>query len=541
MKRVMYYGALSLALCAALLAGRDRKSKNVTLGLAPQELTFDAAGGTKSFTISCNGDWRLVNGSGWCKADVTSGTGNRRVTVTAQPNTGLNERVANQTVVAGDKLEVLTVTQKGKEATLEFSVPELVFDKAADKKTFTVSCNSSWVIENGSDWCTTDFTSGTGNLQVTVAVKSYSGIGDRSAQLSVKSGNKVKLLPVTQKGRDAIVVEWKWYDVDATGDTLSVKLKPNTAISGVELPGFGSWLRCKKASGNTYAIFVSRNDAEENRDGFVVFSSGNERDTVHIRQYGKFAFGNAYTETVGGVSFKMIYVQAGRFTMGATSEQGLSNPDSDEYPTHTVTLTKDYYIGEYEVTQRLWYVVMGTTVEQQRAKSRYDYGLRGVGSNYPMYYVNWYEAQEFCTKLSQMTGKKYALPTEAQWEYAARGGRKSMGHKYSGGDVGWYDGNSKSEAYSSGAAHPVGQRKANELGIYDMSGNVWEWCQDKYSSSYYSVSPPDDPTGPSFGTGHVLRGGSWHYNANRCRVSNRSNFRHESRGSSNGFRIVLLP
>lgn len=249
-----------------------------------------------------------------------------------------------------------------------------------------------------------------------------------------------------------------------------------------------------------------------------------------------------FTEKVAGVEFDMVYVKGGTFRMGATSEQG-NNYDSDECPVHAVTLS-DYYIGRHEVTQGLWKTVMGTTIEQQRAKSTYDgSGLVGVGDDYPMYYVSWEDAQEFCMKLSRLTGKKYVLPTEAQWEYAARGGEKSKGYKYSGsndiGEVAWYYDNSAVDHV--GMTHPVGTKQPNELGIYDMSGNVWEWCGDWYGSSYYTDSPATNPTGPVSGSDRVGCGGSWSDGARDCRVSVRGWGMSGRHSDYLGFRLVMLP
>ena len=243
----------------------------------------------------------------------------------------------------------------------------------------------------------------------------------------------------------------------------------------------------------------------------------------------------SYTENAScSLNMKMVYVEGGTFTMGATSEQG-SDASSDEIPTHTVTLSS-YYIAECEVTQAQWQKIMGTTLSEQKSKAG-AISTCGVGDNYPMYYVNWTEAQEFCTKLSQLTGKTYVLPTEAQWEYAARGGNKSQGYTYSGsntiGNVAWYYDNSSS------ATHPVKQKSANELGLYDMSGNVWEWCSDWYGS--YSSSAQTNPTGPSSDKHRVRRGGSWYINASYCRVANRGSGAPSNRCSYDGFRVVCLP
>ena len=229
------------------------------------------------------------------------------------------------------------------------------------------------------------------------------------------------------------------------------------------------------------------------------------------------------TLTVGGVSFKMVWVEGGTFTMGCTPEQG---GDCDS--AHSVTLD-GYYIGETEVTQALWTAVMGTTVRQQGP----SYTLLGEGNNYPMYYVSYDEAVQFAQKLSQMTGRTFRLPTEAEWEYAARGGSKSRGYKYAGSNdieaVAWYDHN------SGWRTHPVAQKAANELGLYDMSGNVCEWCD-------YSSGTERNPTGPDSGPYRVLRGGCWFSTARSCRVSDCSkSYEFTYRQYFNGFRLVLCP
>jgi len=235
------------------------------------------------------------------------------------------------------------------------------------------------------------------------------------------------------------------------------------------------------------------------------------------------------TFTVNGVSFEMVAVKGGTFTMGGTSEQG-SEAEGDEKPTHSVTLS-DYYIGKFEVTQELWKAVMGN-------EPTYNGGWTdqyGRGNNYPAYRVSWNDIQKFIRKLNQKTGANFRLPTEAEWEYAARGGNKSNGYKYSGSNsidnVAWYTSNSGSKT------HQVGIKSPNELGIYDMSGNVWEWCQDRYGS--YSSGSQTNPTGPSSGSYRVPRGGSWFNSAEYCRVSNRDSNTPDGRYSGLGFRLVL--
>ena len=228
------------------------------------------------------------------------------------------------------------------------------------------------------------------------------------------------------------------------------------------------------------------------------------------------------TFTVGGVTFKMIYVKGGTFTMGCTSEQG-DDCDSDEKPSHSVTLS-DYWIGETEVTQALWQAVMGSNPSYFK------------GDNRPVESVSWNDCQMFIQKLNQLTGRTFSLPTEAQWEYAARGGNKKSGYKYAGGnnvdEEAWYDGNSGS------STHPVKGKKPNVLGLYDMSGNVWEWCSDWYGS--YSSGAQINPQGPSSGSDRVLRGGSWDRSARYCRVSYRLRSNPDYRSDDFGFRLSIV-
>lgn len=239
---------------------------------------------------------------------------------------------------------------------------------------------------------------------------------------------------------------------------------------------------------------------------------------------------NELCVNVSGVKFSMIRVDGGTFKMGRSSFLNMS----DESPVHDVTLSS-YFIGETQVTQKLWKAVMGTTIEQQLDRLGKQFDLRCVGENYPMCYISWNDCQEFIKKLNELTGMTFRLPTEAEWEYAARGGRKSLGYKYSGSDdvydVAWCDNNSDN------STHPVGTKKENELWIFDMSGNVFEWCQDWYGS--YSSSVQMNPMGPSDGDFRVLRGGCWYYGARDCRVSYRSCENPVIRGSCNGFRLVL--
>ena len=230
---------------------------------------------------------------------------------------------------------------------------------------------------------------------------------------------------------------------------------------------------------------------------------------------------NVRTYTANGVSFRMIEVEGGTFTMGATAEQG-SDAYYEENPAHSVTLSS-YYIGQTEVTQALWKAVMGSN------PSNWE------GDDLPVENVSWEDCQEFVRKLNRLTGKTFRLPTEAEWEYAARGGSKSRGYKYSGSDnigsAAWYDDNSGSRT------HAVASKSPNELGLYDMNGNVYEWCQDWYGD--YSSSAQTNPTGASSGVGRVTRGGCWVNDAGYCRVSLRADYAPARRNNRLGLRLAL--
>ena len=230
---------------------------------------------------------------------------------------------------------------------------------------------------------------------------------------------------------------------------------------------------------------------------------------------------------VKDASFKMKKVDGGTFLMGAQSDDpSAPNYNSeafyDESPVHQVTLS-DYYIGETVITQELWETVMGSNPSHFKDAKN------------PVENVSWNDCQEFIKKLNALTGKEFRLPTEAEWEYAARGGNKSKGYKYAGsniiGDVAWYD------DYSSSSTHAVGIKSPNELGLYDMSGNVWEWCSDWWDN--YPSSPQTNPTGPTSGSSRVLRGGSWNSDAKSCRVSYRFYGSPVYRYNDIGFRLVL--
>ena len=225
--------------------------------------------------------------------------------------------------------------------------------------------------------------------------------------------------------------------------------------------------------------------------------------------------------TVNGVSFEMVRVEGGTFRMGVTSEQE-DEAYGDEKPVHSVTLSS-YYIGKTEVTQALWQAVMGSNPSHFK------------GADLPVEFVSWNDCQEFIQKLNSLTGRNFRFPTEAEWEFACCGGNNSCGYKYSDSNnldsVAWYDDN------SDGQTHPVATKAPNELGIYDMSGNVWEWCGDWHAN--YTSNSQTNPSGPQSGSIRVCRGGSWYDRVRRCRSSFRFGIIPAYRYDVLGLRLAL--
>ena len=301
------------------------------------------------------------------------------------------------------------------------------------------------------------------------------------------------------------VAEWCY---DWRGNyTSEHQINPTGPVTGTSrmLRG-GSWSNCAKG------CRVSFRESDGTPPGRISFNFGlrlvlDENEEI----------------TVNGVSFKMIKVKGGTFTMGATDEQG-TDAGSNESPTHQVTLS-DYFIGQTEVTQELWQAVMGNNPSTDNSDGKY-----------PVNNISWIMAKSFITQLNSLTGKSFRLPTEAEWEFAARGGNMSKGFKHAGSnnlnEVAWYGSN------SNGLLHVVGLKKPNELGIYDMNGNVWEWTQDWYG--LYSSEAQTNPTGPSSGSLKVHRGGCWNNDSQYSRVSGvRHTYSTSFGDSGEGFRLAL--
>jgi formylglycine-generating enzyme required for sulfatase activity len=252
-----------------------------------------------------------------------------------------------------------------------------------------------------------------------------------------------------------------------------------------------------------------------------------EKERLAEEQRKKSEPAKTYTNSL---DMEFILIPAGEFMMGAVPQD--KEASDSEKPQHKVRITKPFYMGKYLVTQEEWEKIMVNDPSK----------FKEAGKKAPVETVSWDDCQEFIKKLNQKEGKTYRLPTEAEWEYSARGGDSGGSTIYTYGndasklrDYAWYDGN------SGNTKHPVGQKKPNSLGLYDIMGNVFEWCGDWYDDEYYKNCPSADPKGADGGVYRVLRGGSWSENAEDSRLSFRSDQYSVYMDEVVGFRLVLLP
>ena len=346
--------------------------------------------------------------------------------------------------------------------------------------------------------------------------------GYRSQQKTIQLAQQQKLdvaFDALSAIQGNLSVNFKPFGSDVYVDGVKVGQSPRV-FNGVLVGNHNVEIRKSGYTTSRQTVTISEGQTASISGSLTSSTSSSNANT--LSSSGSSLSGNALTIPVkNGINIEMVKVEAGSFDMGATSE--MQNPYSDEKPVHRVTLTNNYYVGKYEVTQALWQAVMGSNPSNFK------------GDALPVEQVSWNDCQDFISKLNAMTGKRFRLPTEAEWEYAARGGKKSRGYLFSGsitlGDVAWYKENSGSKT------HVVGTKQPNELGIYDMSGNVWEWCQDWYDS--YSSSPQTNPTGAVRGSDRVNRGGSWGNSAGYCRTSCRINSTPGDRYIGLGLRLVL--
>ena len=511
----------------------DQTPASPEISLDMNSMEFSSESGSRSFSIKSNTSWTVSSNQTWCSVSPASGKNNGSVTVKVSENTSTSARTATVTVKSEIGILTAKVTQNEANAAISLDTSTMEFTSSSGEQTFKITANTSWAVSSDQTWCSVSPTSGSNNGSVKVKVSENTQTSARTATITVKTDAGSRTVSVTQSGASGQVslsVSDMEFAAGSGSKIFSIKSNTTWAVSSDK-----NWCIVSPTSGSgegSVTVSVDENTSTSSRTATITVESATIKRTLAVTQNGVTPTPTPASQdrsfTVGGVTFKMIAVEGGTFTMGATSEQG-SDAYDNEKPTHSVTLSS-YSIGETEVTQALWQAVMGSN------PSYFS------GSQKPVEQVSWNDCQDFIRRLNSLTGENFRLPTEAEWEYAARGGNKSRGYKYAGSNnidnVAWYWDNIPSQ--SSGSAgygtQVVASKSPNELGLYDMSGNVWEWCQDRSGS--YSSGSQTNPTGPSSGDGRVGRGGGWGGGARLCRVSNRS-YHDPTRFNSIGLRLAL--
>lgn len=337
---------------------------------------------------------------------------------------------------------------------------------------------------------------------------------ERFAQVGIVcNGEEIAQLIIKQEGL-SLNIEQNTILADCLGNELVIEVKSNTNWT---IKNVSDWITTDKKDSSHIALSVERNYNLSDRSDTITIQAGDAQSTIIVNQEASPWYH----------SIEMISVKGGNFTMGAQNQHE-DKPNYDEYaysiesPTRNISI-KDYYISKFEISQVQWREAMG-------------YNPSSIQGDFlPVEMVSWEDTQEFISILNDITGLNYRLPTEAEWEYAARGGAKSLNYLYSGASVlslcGWYYANSNT------STHNIGEKSPNELGVYDMSGNVREWCQDWHD--YYDDTDLDNPIGPTMGIKKVNRGGAWNTPAINCRNSYRGANLPDEVFSDLGFRLVL--
>lgn len=556
-----YYKGFAADGLKNMVYGKVKKfiTKESTLSVSPSQINADYKEGEYQFQITTESEWTVTSNQTWCTVDKTSGKGETTITIHVTENVDFEERNAVISIKVNDitKKEV-KIVQALQSTSLEVSQLLYMAEESGGNYELSVQCNKIWDVTSDQNWCNVvpDFENSVVHIQLPINNSLV-----RSATITVSSGQDEKKILLNQAGIEyiditsSLILSKLALSLRSEGDECQFAI---SCAYDWNVTSDQTWCTILTSSEKGQGIVNLRVDANPyafTRFATVTVRSKEYSQNLVIVQHGKGAYSTIFAKTFtellnyqnfwlnefAGVTFssnrewcsffkydelvqmklennssikprcalislkkkdenivqalvvqygtipqqvnylpaiEMVYVEGGEFIMGGEID--------DEIPKHKVTLD-DYYIGKYEVSQAQWKAIMGTNPSEH------------IGDNLPVENIRWNKAQEFITKLNELSGESYRLPTEAEWEYAAKGGNKSKGYKYSGSnswkDVGW------SVNYTTNF---IGSLKPNELGIYNMSGNVNEWCSDWYGP--YTKEEQYNPQGPISGKDHVVRG-----------------------------------
>ena len=497
------------------------------LNVSSEKYTLAATAGNGTVNITSNQNWTVESNQSWCTVTPSSGSNNGTINFTITANETTSERTALITITTGSLTKQVTIEQQAADKTLLVSSNTFTMPASAGNNNFTITSNQNWSVASNQNWCTVSPTSGSNNGAVTFTLLANTTTSSRVAVITVTAGTLTQPITVNQQEAAGTL------DVNPTSTSFShlaesqsfdVTSNQNWTVSSNQ-----TWCSVSPTSGinnGSVTVSVQENTSDVERTSTITFTAGSLQKQATVTQSGA-----SNSITLNGI--KMIYVKGGTFLMGSPASDPESS--SSERPQHDVTLS-DFYLSETEITNEQYCQFLnenginsngqGNVLGYNRVLvyahvSGVQYSDRqwrpaNGRDNHPIVNVTWHGAIAFC----EWIGGR--LPTEAEWEYAARGGNKSQGFKYSGSndsnDVAWTSENSyENYIYST---YPVGTKLPNELGLYDMSGNVFEWCNDWYGS--YSSNAQTNPQGPStstYGYGKMLRGGCFLNNSSYARVS----------------------
>ncbi|GHT19815.1 hypothetical protein AGMMS4957_04940 [Bacteroidia bacterium] len=556
---------------------------NATLSINKTDIPATVAAASYLIDVTSNSTWTVSSDAGWCTLTTVPnpGTGNGKIMVNVAENTTASTRSATITVTAGTITKKVIVTQQAPNAILTIDKTSIAATVAAASYSIAVTSNSAWVVESDASWCTLTTNVSGINGTITVNVAENTTTSTRMAIISVITEADTKEIIVTQAPATTLSINPTSIAATATAASYLINVASNSMW---DVSSDAGWCTLTTVS-NKIMVNVAANTTANTRKATITVTAGTRKETVTVTQAPNTILTidkTSIAATVAAASYSIAVTSNsawvaesnrvewctlttnvsgtnGTITVNVTANNAASSrtaiititgaltkmitvtqaalvaPDMVTVTGGTTILNGtsvtlgNFNIGKYEVTQKQWLDVMGS-YPGTAPSSTY-----GEGDNYPMYNVSYDDIQTFLTKLNQQTGMHYRLPTEAEWEYAAKGGQTTHNYDYSGsntlGNVAWYSDN------SSGTTHEVGQKTANELGIHDMSGNVWEWCSDWYGSNYPSSA--NNPTGAASGSSRVFRGGSCYNGATNCRVSFRDGISPSYRRNDIGFRLVL--
>ena len=429
------------------------KQAGKTFNQLTAQMDFPNTASKQSLTIETNGSWTASTTESWIHLNPMSGDNRGTLEVSVDANSAKDERQGTVSVTVGATTQKVAIVQAGRY--IKISYDDQITKSTPSTILLNLSSNTDWTASSGVDWLTVEPQQGSGDATLTISIADNPSIKARTGSLTIKNDDETKVLSFTQPGRTLTLSSSSLQFPQQGGISEAIVI---TTDGTYEISSSENWLTIQQ-NGNTFNVTASENETGDEREATITVSLTNLKSGESLKQTITITQTNIISRTfnVSGVKFNMIQVKAGTRTLVSKADDGTTY-------NHQITISNDFYIGETEVTQGLWKAVMGSNPAIDE------------GDNKPVVEVSWDDCKQFLAQLSLLTSENFFLPTVAQWLYAAEGGNNNSNYDYAGsniiGDVAWYQGNSDAKI------HEVAGKKPNKLGLYDMSGNASEWCED---------------------------------------------------------------